>query len=107
MPCRYDESPEEIAACKKSANENLVKPYRDKLDKVTRLLCAVMTLNESSLASAWTVAAMTEHKELQAWWKEHQIVDTRRIINEEVATIRAKAMKKLTPKEKKALGLTK
>lgn len=106
MPCRYDETPEEQAACKKAANARLVKPYKDKLDKVTRLLCLVMTAADNAKSSSDLNSVLLNNDELMDWWDEHRTADERRSINE-AAELRAKAMKKLTPEEKKALGLTK
>lgn len=54
--------------------------------------------------------ALTEYSlELQTWWRDHQRADARRVKEEARAeldaTVRRRALKKLTPGERKALGL--
>lgn len=99
MPCRYDETPEEIAAAKKS--EAVKSPeyirIRKELDKVTALLCGVMKADQSGQVSTY----IARNSELGVWWENHRKMD----IEREKKILKERALSKLTEKEKEALGL--
>lgn len=107
MPCRYEESPQEIAAAKTTHRRLLVKPYVEKLDKLTRLLCWIMTQREGisiETRPGWFEEVISQNKELMNWWRAHQEEDAARIARE-LSTARNKALAKLSAADKKALGL--
>jgi hypothetical protein len=78
--------------------------YEDtrKVDKLTKLLCeAVQILEDSANLHICS-------DELQAWAKEHVKTDKKRLEAERAETIKnalEEWQKKLTPKEKKLMGL--
>lgn len=78
MPCRYDPTPDEIAASKAARleKERLEKENQRKLqrelDRATRLLCEVMRSYDLENPSA----------ELQKWWQEHEKKDAARLKRE-------------------------
>lgn len=79
MPCTYTESAQEIAARQSATNRKLVAPYKRKLDKVTRLLCGVLTELEQPYLperkfKAFKSAVMA-NPELVKWWAAHQKAD--------------------------------
>ena len=82
MPCTYIESPEEIAAQKTKEKNAIVRPIRTELNKVTRLLCEVMTeiskpyFPERKLKELQS--ALVANQDLQDWWIEHQKRDASR-----------------------------
>jgi len=81
-------------------------------------LCAVLTKMETNMpkktfgqwmdAIDWKEAGVTK-RELMTWWEEHKAADSRRRVREakEAAEkkIRDEALAKLTPEEKKILGV--
>ena len=87
MPCRYDPTPEEIRQEKEKAKAALIKPYRAKLDKLTRLLCeATKQMKRNPSIS----------KELENWITQHRKEDKAR----EKAELK-REIKKLQSKLKK------
>jgi hypothetical protein len=107
MPCRYDESAEEIEARKKASRKRIIQPYKKELDRVTRLLCDVMTEYKNTESAPEFVRYVFRHNELQEWWTEHQLRDAARLKKEAREEIKKKALEKLTLEEKRILGLTK
>jgi DNA-directed RNA polymerase specialized sigma24 family protein len=100
MPCQYDPSPEEERAWRKQQTEKEIKPIKDQLDIATRLLClACHLLDNYGYFNYGSV-----DKELSDWWKNHQ-EDDRKRAKKEKEELKQNALKKLTPKERKALGL--
>ncbi len=82
--------------------------HSQRADRLARMLCGVMT----TLKAYHPVIVRelcAEDKELADWWKQHQEFDRRRIERENAdkAKKQAKnaALAKLTPEERKALGL--
>lgn len=124
MPCTYDETPEEIEARRKKENEALIAPYKAETDRVTAMLCGLMTALEP-ITTFVPPVTKRGHKspvrkrlrirgvngdggttidldpELSAWWIKHQQADKRRKRDE----LRTAALAKLTPEEIEALGL--
>lgn len=95
MPCRYYEPGEEA--------EILNRQYKVKIDNLTRLLCEAMQIIEAHCEAARVKA------ELVDWWERHKELDRQRIYAESmVAQAKAEkeaALAKLTPHERKLLGL--
>lgn len=92
MPCRDGGPPIEVE-------------YKERLDKVTRLLCELCGTLEASGAN--TKKLFT--RELSAWWEVHKKADRARELQERAErtrkATRRKALKKLTPAERRALGI--
>lgn len=99
MPCRYYTEAEE----KSMAVETITDLQRE-LDFVTRLLCAVCSDMAKSKLSG----------ELASWYASHKKMDAQRLADEkrEAAKFnreqkaRQRALAKLTPAEKKMLGVS-
>lgn len=92
MPCRYETGDESAAR------------LSSELSKVTRLLCsACKVLQRSSIM--WKTQYSDE---LQEWWEEHQKLKEREDREHERLKqdlLKKNALSKLTPEEKKVLGL--
>ena len=92
MPC-YDE---------RSSPGYIYKENREKIDKLTRMLCTVL----SSLPSTQVKSL---NKEINDWWAKHQEWDRRRLATEAEARrkeeLKRRAKAKLTEQERKALGI--
>lgn len=71
MPCTYVESAEEIRIRLQKENARVIAPYKHETDKVTRLLCSVMTNLEDDLISS----LKRKVPGLSEWWKDHQAKD--------------------------------
>lgn len=75
---------------------------REKLDEMTRLLCAKLTARGD--VGGYSL-------ELQLWWREHQRADAARVLREtadaERQQLRSAGLAKLTGSEAAALGLEK
>ena len=86
------------------------RELKDRLDAVTRMLCGVLT----QLETAEPVKIGDLPTETQEWWSAHKTADAKRLATEaevrrreqETADLRVRARAKLTPEERKALGLT-
>jgi len=104
MPCTYTETPDEIRQ-----NERKRLAHRKtELNKVTKLLCFVMTtLYDGESRPAQVAMALAKNTELQNWWSEHQKRDTIREKEEAREVVKKKALAKLSLEEKRILGLTK
>lgn len=126
MPCSdggpsYDQ---ERLDAQRAANEK--RKTKEKIDKLTRLLCFVMTHMTSEQKDVLAeVIPSEEHgdhafHELDNWWLAHQEKDRKKleeknrlqkVIDEEQrkralkAEARIKALKKLTAQEREVLGL--
>ena len=82
MPCTYIETPQEIADREREARNRTIKPYKKEIDKVTRLLCGVLTelsrefepTRQSDYASRLDEIAKNVfgNNELREWWIDHQ-----------------------------------
>jgi len=113
MPCRYDESAEEIEARKKASKKRIIQPYKKELDKVTRLLCSVMTQidmcreDENCRTSEEVLRKVINVSDLLKWWGNHKERDAIREKTEAREVVKKKALEKLTLEEKRILGLTK
>lgn len=120
MPCQTDITPEEIAAWEDKKRETLVAPYKAETDRVTAMLCGLLT----ALAPITTISHKGKSKvsydylrvrglnsdggitiglpeDLCEWWTKHQRADKAR----KAAELRRTALAKLTPEEVAALGL--
>lgn len=95
MPCRdYDDGPSTYTI------------QQDKIDKLTRMLCETLTHVDES---GYNTILNKRSKEVAQWWSEHQELD-RALRAAEATALRRKADKKaalakLTPQERKLLGL--
>lgn len=80
--------------------------HKDKLDEVTRHLCRIMRLSDAGHSMSIIVAGS---RGLRDWWKQHQEEDRMRLEREEEEktqkALKKRALEKLTPNERKALGL--
>lgn len=98
MPCMsYDDSP--------TYN---VKEWKAKTDKLARIACKAMTeLVEQGKADF----LILRDDEVREWWEAHQIADREareaREKKERENRIRREALAKLTPEERKILGIKK
>ncbi len=78
-PCHYEETAEEIRARKQDAVAKLLKPYKKKLDDLTRMLCATLQAVEDvkePLRQMNRYVALP--REVRAWAKKHKQEDARR-----------------------------
>ena len=101
MPCRYDESPEEIAAAKTKEFEQLSRSLKKELDTTTRLLCWVMSRYHNSPSAGAFEEDVGTNTELLEWYDIHKQKDEAH----KKAKLREKALKKLTREERAALDL--
>jgi hypothetical protein len=99
MPCTYIESDDEIAERRNADKRRITQPYVDKLNKLTRMLCWVSPLIHPAVIVA-TIDS-PEKRDFLAWKKQHDAEDAAR--NQE--EIKQKALAKLSPAERKVLGL--
>lgn len=94
MPCRsFDDD-----------NHDSGPYWKGKLDVVTDLLCQAC----QALDKAQGVDGIVVPPEVITWWEEHQQKDRERLIAEQKAMTekqRQAALAKLTPHERKLLGL--
>ncbi len=125
MPCRYMETPEEVAqrleqAKSKAEADRAKVRLQQELDLATRLLCDVCSTLERASLGHKLASDILRGSELTGWWKRHKAQDEARKAREaekarkkaakakakrEKAQHKAKALAKLTAAEKKALGL--
>lgn len=98
MPCMsYDDRPD-------YSN----KEWKNKTDKLARIACKAMTeLVEQGKADF----LILRDEEVRDWWEQHQEADRKareeREKKEREARIRKEALAKLTPEERKILGIRK
>lgn len=96
MPC-YDS---------RDSYESRSRELQDKCNRLTRLLCEVLTQNENIVAS----------RDLQSWWTAHQVLDRQRAERaqeqKELAKQRERerqerldTIKSLTPEQRRILNL--
>lgn len=85
--------------------------YRKRIEKLEAMLCALCRVVDIADALAhidWKEAGITE-KDFRDWWQEHQRRDIARregeLARERQAKLKRDALAKLTPDERKALGL--
>lgn len=91
MPCTYY-TPEEEARIEHQEKQKL----KAELDKVTRLLCEVMTEVENEYHPQFS-------KEIKDWWKDHQEKDKARLKAEEAVLKLAKEMQLAKEKKERKL----
>lgn len=99
MPCQSYESGSEYAW----EQERKARALRDKL---ARIACRAMNLLEKN-------GLVLDNKEAQDWYKQHKIDDARAVLQArkeakektEKAALRNKALSKLTPAERRELGV--
>jgi hypothetical protein len=101
MPCQ---------ACNSYPSESDLR--KQELDKVTRLLCWVMTTlvkKKPAIAEALIDSSAPESSELMAWWHKHQREDRARELAQENKQREKQeaidAYLKLSPKQRKLLGV--
>ena len=98
MPCMsYDDDPHAD-----------LREWKKKTDKLARIACKAMTeLTEQGKADFLLI----KDDEVREWWEAHQIADRQareaREKKERENRIRQEALAKLTPEEKKILGIKK
>ena len=92
MPCRYDPTPEEIAQARKARDAKLIKPYLDKLDKLTRLLCeSTKKLKDNSKVSKELKEWMIQHeKEDKAREEKDKLLKEKKLLESKLAKINSK-----------------
>jgi hypothetical protein len=77
--------------------------YHQKINSLTQMLCMQLRALER------TGNADLIHDAVQVWWEQHKLVDAQRLANEKLERanrkLAAKAKKKLTREERRALGL--
>ena len=86
MPCLYD-GPSDVGT------------VHDELDKLTRMLCALCAEAESDMIG--------QVPGLSSWWNTHKKFDEQRrkqkAEEDRIEAVRQKALKKLTPEERRIL----
>ena len=100
MPCRYEETPEEIAAAAKLAKEKTVGPLKKRIaalekqrDELTQLLCTTCTYIESVGHQSFF-----HHQEaVDSWWAAHKVMDDQRKAKELEAKLKAIKPSKTLP----------
>jgi len=109
MPCSEpSNTPHEIVTriVAREVRESLA---RKKLDRVTALLCYVMTRLDTESPSKCE-ELLHDQTDLFKWWTKHQADDAARIAAEQKAATAEKrrlaALAKLTPEERDLLNLT-
>lgn len=125
MPCS-DGGPSHYEDSELTVARRTIRKQKKKLDEYARLLCFIMsniTVGEKEML--YRLPKTEEHgdapQELLNWWVTHQQEDAKEVARKaslkrqaehdaEVARVLAKqkndALKKLSPKERKLLGLT-
>lgn len=99
MPCRSD-YPDDSSSYSSGV--------RDELDNVTALLCSTLTslqfINTAALSEL-----LRQSPALAKWWGDHQAADRKREAEEKLKRKEKddiqKAIKKLSPRERKLLGI--
>jgi len=88
-------------------DRNYNQNTKEKLDKVTRLLCSVMTYLTPN--DRKYLYSQSFGPELKKWWDSHQEQDRKRTREESIKKakeeFKKKTLAKLTKEEKKILGL--
>lgn len=121
MPCRDDRS---LAEDAHQAEQALVAPLNAEIDQLKSqladrdaMLCAVLTVFEEQRMAGYNYAELCSYINWQAagikeidfdrWWVAHQERDRQRKKREaeQLVEQRRAAMARLTPKERKILGL--
>lgn len=80
MPCRDDGYPSDAEVCRDTLNKQ-----QKKLDKVTRLLCEVLTAHEQAQLPFGDGKLFAVSDECWSWFKAHKEADKKRIAAEEKA----------------------
>ena len=100
MPCRYEETPEEIAAAAKLAKEKTVGPLKKRIaalekqrDDLTQLLCTTCTYIESAGHQSF----FNHQESVDSWWASHKIMDAKRKAKELEAQLKAMKPSKTLP----------
>lgn len=94
MPCTYTPTPGEQAEAQRIITARLVKPYRDKLDTLTNMLCRVVGILHNTRAYGEL------DEDIREWYDQHLLDDRNR-----AQVAREAALAKLTDEDKRALGL--
>lgn len=92
--------------------DDLEKSMKKRLDKVTRMLCAIARSSSKQDVDRW----IQDVPDFAAWWKRHQQLDRARKAKAAKATAKkradakrraakAAALKRLSARDRKALGL--
>lgn len=104
MPCTYYETKEEEEARVNNSTKYL-NGLKKELNRVTNLLCSIMTkseelFNHEEVHADMLFTYISTDKNIQNWWQDHKNRD--KIALEK---LKEEALKKLSYEEKKALGL--
>jgi hypothetical protein len=118
MPCSdWGREPDPDVLAERSAK---VQEQKQRLDRMTRMLCGICRRVQHGVDEATEAALIESDLELAAWWREHQEIDRQRLVEEargaaqlkariiqeeKDAAERAKALRMLTPRQRKLLGL--
>ena len=96
MPCKDD-------GWEQEENQNI----RDRFDKMTRIACKALTHIEES-GDGLEILILRD-PEIAEWWSKHKELDRKRKEQlrreQEIESIRQGALSKLSPEEKKVLGI--
>lgn len=110
MPCRYDPTPEEEAQWAREARKKQEKEFEHN-SRVAELLCAVMGVLETTdkKSELYDHLVSKQITALDTWWEKHKERDRVKARAEKCKfnrdAERERALLKLTPKEKKLLGI--
>lgn len=58
--------------------EPMVFPEQERLDKVTRLLCELLTYMEKAYQKTTLKAIFNHNPNIEDWWEEHKNADAKR-----------------------------
>ena len=104
MPCRDD-----YGQVDHSVHVKKVDTQRKKVDKLTKMLCALCKLIEMHHPDSETQRKAAEIPGLHTWWQKHKEKDAtekaRKERDKKAKAFKKKALGKLTAEDKKALGL--
>lgn len=112
MPCHSYEPTKEEYLRDSIKFQNMYKETKQELDTATRLLCSVLRSIKFGDVYVDLTKDVKNIEGLENWWTEHKKWDELRLIREanqrrekEKQELINSALKKLTDKEKEALGL--
>lgn len=113
MPClSYEPISDSVANTLNKAEQEVKKATRER-NNFEAALCAVLSVCESENINVidmidYAEAGITK-KQVESWWKNHKAKDAKRREAEREAKrkeeLKQKALKKLSPAERKALGI--
>lgn len=90
----------------RSVDDSEIRSLEKRNDKLARIACAAMTALEANGIEDFI---LLENDEVREWWAEHKEFDRKRREKEaerkRLAQIRQDALAKLSPEERKVLGI--